>query len=61
MRTAFVAFDKNGDGQIDKKELKAVFTDKGTDVTDEELDRFMKQCDTNGDGMMNYEEFLNRM
>lgn len=56
---AFNSFDLNGDGKIDKEELTTVlgkFYSKG--VTPEEVDQLMIAADTNKDGRIEYEEFV---
>ncbi|KAK2156110.1 hypothetical protein LSH36_221g01014 [Paralvinella palmiformis] len=60
MRAVFVEFDQNGDGFIDKKELKEVFGQMGTIMSDDDIDRLMTLCDKDHDGLINYEEFLDR-
>jgi len=61
MRAVFVEFDQNGDGFIDKKELKEVFGQMGTIMSDDDIDRLMTLCDKDHDGLINYEEFLDRV
>lgn len=51
----FSRFDKNGDGQIDKDELKVIF---GDTEPAEEIESMMKDADTNGDGTIDYKEFI---
>ncbi|KAK2165361.1 hypothetical protein LSH36_51g00074 [Paralvinella palmiformis] len=38
MRAVFVEFDQNGDGFIDKKELKEVFSQMDTIMSDNDID-----------------------
>lgn len=57
-RHVFRQFDKNGDGQIDRSELDAIFQQLGDHATPEELDHFMKQADKDQSGTLSYEEFL---
>uniref|UniRef100_A0A0G4FPT8 non-specific serine/threonine protein kinase n=1 Tax=Chromera velia CCMP2878 TaxID=1169474 RepID=A0A0G4FPT8_9ALVE len=92
-RAAFQAFDRNGDGQITKEELKQVLaTMKGGDastaasscskksckdtkcnthglsapaiegdLSDQEVEEFLRQVDKNGDGCIDIDEFTEMM
>ena len=54
-------FDRNKDGYVDAKELKKVTTTLGQRLTNEEVDAFMAEADLDGDGKLNYEEFVKMM
>jgi len=55
----FKRFDTNGDGVIDKQELKKVFTLMDPDRwNDERVSRLIDAADTTGDGLINYAEFV---
>lgn len=58
MRNVFRGFDKNGDGEIDKAELKNVFQEMGRHLSADEVDRLFKLCDSDGSGHIEYEEFI---
>ena len=51
---AFKIFDKNGDGFINAQELRQVMTSLGEHLTEKELEDMMKEADTDGDGLINY-------
>ena len=51
--------DKDQDGKINKDEIKTVL--KGEDFDENELNEFIKKFDLNGDGQINYYEFLSNM
>jgi len=54
---AFKKFDKDGSGQIDLGELKAMVEDLGGSMSDDEAAQAMKQLDKNNEGTCNFEEF----
>lgn len=51
-------FDVNGDGWISREELRTVMTNLGEKLTDQDIDAMIKEADLNGDGRVNYEEFV---
>merc|ERR1712032_943675 len=57
--SAFRVFDKNGDGKISQDELKLVLGDESvTDACSQaQIASLMKHTDTNGDGMIDFQEF----
>uniref|UniRef100_A0ACD5XI81 Uncharacterized protein n=1 Tax=Avena sativa TaxID=4498 RepID=A0ACD5XI81_AVESA len=57
LRKVFQMFDKNGDGQITKKELDESLKNLGIYIPDDELDATMGKIDTNGDGCVDVQEF----
>ncbi|XP_063228302.1 calmodulin-A-like [Bacillus rossius redtenbacheri] len=58
LREAFRVFDKNNDGLISSTELRHVMTNLGEKLSDEEVDDMIREADLDGDGMVNYEEFV---
>ncbi|MCQ2816094.1 MAG: EF-hand domain-containing protein [archaeon] len=60
MIEAFKIFDKDGNGLISPKELLDVMTSLGGpgSVTEEEVNEMVKEADMDGDGYINYEEFV---
>ena len=62
MREAFSVFDKDGNGFISGAELRhVVLANMGKYLTEEEVNEMMRAADINGDGQVNYEEFVNLM
>ena len=57
-REAFEIFDEDGDGYIECTELIRVLTAIGDTLTDKEADELIKEADLNGDGKINYVEFV---
>ena len=58
---SFQLLDKNGDGKISKDEIKAVIKQCGGTFFDEEVEKVIQNVDKDGDGYLNYNEFLNIM
>ncbi|KAJ2056091.1 hypothetical protein GGI17_006372 [Coemansia sp. S146] len=58
---AFALFDKDGDGSITAKELGAVLKAAGQNPSDEELKDMVNELDADGNGKIDFEEFLTLM
>ncbi|KAJ0807672.1 putative EF-hand domain-containing protein [Helianthus annuus] len=54
-----VSTDQNG--LISASELHHVMTNLGEKLTDEEVDETIREADVDGDGQINYEEFVKVM
>ncbi|KAJ0859629.1 putative EF-hand domain, calmodulin [Helianthus annuus] len=54
-----VSTDQNG--LISASELRHVMTNLGEKLTDEEVDETIREADVDGDGQINYEEFVKVM
>jgi len=53
LKETFKQFDKNGDGNICKEELREVLLGDGQNLTnDKEIDEIIQKCDKNGDGQI---------
>lgn len=61
IKEAFRVFDKEGKGFISAAELRNVMTNLGEKLTDEEVDEMIRDADIDGDGQINYEEFVQMM
>ena len=61
LQEAFKVFDKDGNGTISAAELRHVMTNLGEKLTDEEVDEMIREADVDGDGEVNYEEFVKMM
>jgi len=56
---AFSVFDRNGDGKISKQEIANVLSDGDVqNVAAKEMAEIMKDIDKNGDGEIDFEEFM---
>jgi len=58
LRGIFREFDLNGDGFIQKDELKAVMIKMGQSPTEEELNAMFNAADKDHDGNIDFNEFL---
>ena len=58
IRKAFKQFDRDGNGYITKKEFKTVMRRRTAGVTDAQIDAMIKDADRNGDGKIDYDEFV---
>jgi calmodulin len=54
----FKSFDKDGDGKINKKEMKYLLLSIGEKLKDEEIDEIVSIVDTTGDGVITYKDFV---
>ncbi|CAN6309590.1 unnamed protein product [Urochloa humidicola] len=61
MEEAFAFFDKNGDGLITIEELRVVLESLGQNNTTCELQCMIAEVDADGDGAINFSEFLKLM
>lgn len=66
MRSMFSKFDKNGDGNINRDELKTAFATIGHNFIrlsqdDTAITSIMASSDTDGNGLINFEEFVKMM
>eukprot|EP00168_Porphyra_purpurea_P018874 TRINITY_DN7236_c0_g1_i10.p5 TRINITY_DN7236_c0_g1~~TRINITY_DN7236_c0_g1_i10.p5 ORF type:complete len:102 (-),score=46.03 TRINITY_DN7236_c0_g1_i10:187-492(-) len=55
---AFKVFDKDGSGKIDATELRNIMMSLGENLSDEEVNQMIKEADLNGDGEIDFDEFM---
>lgn len=58
LHNAFKKFDLNGDGRITRDELATAMTSFGNRVSDEEIDQILHRVDQDGNGVIDFPEFL---
>jgi len=61
LREAFQVFDKDNDGYISALELSYVMTNLGEKLTDDEVIDMIREADLDGDGKVNFTEFVYMM
>lgn len=63
LRTAFKMFDKDGSGKIDQTEIAALLSgEEFKDVySKDQLAAAIREVDENGDGEIDFEEFMTMM
>ncbi|XP_053171514.1 calglandulin-like [Scomber japonicus] len=61
LRAAFKVFDKEAKGYIDWNTLKYVLMNAGEPLNEIEAEQMMKEADKDGDGTIDYEEFVAMM
>lgn len=61
LREAFAVFDKDGNGFISPEELKSALLNLGEKLEDQEVMAMIKAADRDGNGQIDYEEFIAMM
>ena len=54
----FRIFDKNDDQLVDATDLRIIFQELGEEITDRECQIMIDEHDTNGDNMLDFNEFV---
>ena len=58
LKSSFEVFDLDNSGKISREEFKSTLRCLGYTASDEEIDSMMVSYDSNGDGLMDFDEFL---
>ncbi|XP_037075106.1 calmodulin-like [Pollicipes pollicipes] len=58
LKEAFRVFDKDDDGFLSVAELRHIMTSMGEKMTKNEVDDMISEADKDGDGKINYQEFV---
>ncbi|CAG9829646.1 unnamed protein product [Diabrotica balteata] len=61
LRDAFRVFDKHNRGYICSSDLRAVLHCLGEDLSEEEIEEMIKEVDVDGDGRIDFYEFVNAL
>ena len=54
-------FDSDGSGSISASELRLIMSNLGQNLSDEEIELMIREADIDGDGQIDYEEFVKMM
>ena len=58
---AFKVFDRDGNGYVTSHELRCVMTTLCEETSPEEIEEMIKEADIDGDGQVDYQEFVKMM
>ena len=58
---AFKIFDEDGSGSISKDELRVIMENLGANLSEDEITQMIEEADLDGDGEIDYNEFLHMM
>jgi len=61
LKEAFALFDRDRDGEINTEELAKVMRTHGFDPTEEDLKDMIRNVDTNANGAIDFNEFIDMM
>ncbi|KAL9262709.1 Calmodulin-like protein [Drosera capensis] len=61
LKEAFQVFDNDQNGYISSNELRQVMINLGEKLTAEEAEQMIKEADSDGDGLVNYDDFVKIM
>ena len=58
LKAAFSFLDRNANGQVSLDDIREFLANNGFFATERELQGIMVKCDKNGDGRINFNEFI---
>jgi len=58
---SFQVFDKDGKGQISASELRAILSNQGDRLSDEQVNKMMNEALQNDEGNLDYRDFVRMM
>lgn len=61
IRSAFRVLDKRGTGSVTEAEFRFLMTNIGDKISHDEFDMLIGEADKDGDGVLDYEEFVQLM
>lgn len=61
LKAAFDFLDKDGNGKVDFKEIRIMFSQRGFSFSDDTFQQFVREVDIDGDGAISFIEFEQMM
>ncbi|XP_063681917.1 calmodulin-like [Bolinopsis microptera] len=61
LKDAFKVFDQDNNGYIDAVELQTILSNMGENLPMDQVEDMIREADLNGDGLIDYEEFIKMM
>ena len=61
IKKLFSFLDRNNNGLISLHEIKYIVTHSSENISDRDIELLMKEADTDGDGLISFEEFMKIM
>ena len=61
LKNLFTQLDRNKNGLIQLHEIRYIVTHSEQNLTEKDIEIIMKEADTDGDGLISYEEFMTIM
>ena len=61
LKNLFTLLDRNKNGLIQLHEIRYIVTHSEQNLTEKDIEIIMKEADTDGDGLISYEEFMTIM
>lgn len=58
LKDPFHAYDKDGNGMLERKEIRVFFKDFHENIDDTELEQLLDKVDRDNDGVIDFEEFI---
>ena len=60
-KSLFCSLDRNNNGLISIHEIRYIVTHSNENISEKDIEIIMKEADTDGDGLISYEEFMTIM
>ena len=61
LKSLFANLDRNKNGLISIHEIRYIVTHFGEDISENDIETIMREADTDGDGLISFEEFMTIM
>ena len=61
LKSLFSSLDRNKNGLISIHEIRYIVTHFGEDISENDIETIMREADTDGDGLISFEEFMTIM